>query len=113
VSPDTSAPQVVSFAGAPVEHDRDLRDFEQVVGGVRWAVVEYAPGAGRSEWCDAPHIGYVVSGRLLYEFADGSEPLRVTAEQGFRLPTTPAHRGRNDGSEPARLFIIDALPAPT
>jgi hypothetical protein len=103
---------VVPFAGPPVEHDRDVRDLEHVVGGVRWAVVEYAPGAGRSEWCDTPHAGYVVSGTLLYEFADGSEALRVTSQQGFQLPAVPAHRGRNDGSEPARLFVIDALPAP-
>jgi hypothetical protein len=26
------------------------------------------------------------------------------------LPATPAHRGRNGGDVPARLFIIDALP---
>jgi hypothetical protein len=111
VGADSLLPRVVSFGGAPVEHDRDVRDLEQVVGGVRWAIVEYAPGAGRAEWCDTPHMGFVLSGALRYEFADGSEPLRVTAQQGFQLPTNPAHRGRNDGSEPARLFIIDALAA--
>jgi hypothetical protein len=26
------------------------------------------------------------------------------------LPPAPRHRGRNEGAEPARLFLIDALP---
>jgi hypothetical protein len=107
MSPD---PQVVSFGGSAVEHDNDVRDIEQIVGGVRWAIVEYAPGAGRADWCDTPHSGYLLSGELAYEFEDGSEPMRIVAGQGFALPVTPAHRGRNHGSEPARLFIIDALP---
>lgn len=110
-SDSSPSPQSVSFAGPPVEHDRDVRDLEQEVDGVRWAVVEYAPGAGRAEWCDTPHSGFVLSGTLVYEFADGSAPLQLTAQQGFRLPSAPAHRGRNDGSDPTRLFIIDALPA--
>ena len=29
---------------------------------------------------------------------------------GFALPEAPRHRGRNEGAEPVRLFIIDALP---
>jgi mannose-6-phosphate isomerase-like protein (cupin superfamily) len=35
----------------------------------------------------------------------------VGAGQAFVLPPAPRHRGRNDGDEPVRLFIIDALPA--
>jgi hypothetical protein len=110
MSADAPSPQVVSFGGSAVEHDTDVRDIEQLVDGVRWALVEYAPGAGRADWCDTPHSGYLVSGELTYEFEDGSGPMHVGAQQGFSLPVTPAHRGRNHGSEPARLFIIDALP---
>lgn len=105
------SPRVVSFDGAAAEHDPDVRDVEQVVDGVRWALVEYAPGAGRTEWCDSPHSGYVLSGELQYEFEDGSPEMRVAAGQAFRLPAAPAHRGHNHGSNPVRLFIIDALPA--
>ena len=105
------SPRVVSFDGAAAEHDLDVRDIEQVVDGVRWALVEYAPSTGRTEWCDSPHSGYVLNGELQYEFEDGSPEMRVAAGQAFRLPAAPAHRGRNHGSEPARLFIIDALPA--
>jgi hypothetical protein len=112
MSPDPVLPPLVlSFGGSPVEHDPDVRDVEHMVDGVRWAMVEYAPGAGRQEWCDSPHAGYLVSGELEYEFDDGSPPMRIAAAQAFRLPVSPAHRGRNPGSAPARLFIIDALPA--
>jgi len=110
MSSDPPSPQVVSFDGAAAEHDLGVRDIERVVDGVRWALVEYAPGAGRTEWCDSPHSGYVLSGELRYEFEDGSPEMPVAAGQAFRLPTAPAHRGRNHGTEPVRLFIIDALP---
>lgn len=108
---DPPSPRVVSFDGAAAEHDPDVRDIEQVIDGVRWALVEYAPRAGRTEWCDSPHSGYVLNGELQYEFEDGSPEMRVAAGQAFRLPAAPAHRGRNHGNKPARLFIIDALPA--
>ena len=110
-SSDPGSPHVVSFDVAAAEHDPDVRDIEQVIDSVRWAIVEYAPGAGRTDWCDSPHSGYVLTGELQYEFEDGSPAMRVGAGQGLRLPAAPAHRGRNHGSEPARLFIIDALPA--
>lgn len=102
-------PHVVGFDGAPVEHDAGVHDREHVVDGVRWALVEYAPGAGRAGWCHEPHMGYVISGELEYAFEDGRPPLRLSAGAGFTLPTQPGHAGRNRGSEPARIFIIDAL----
>jgi hypothetical protein len=111
MSSDPLSPRVVSFDGTPAEHDPDVRDIEQTVDGVRWALVEYAPGAGRTEWCDSPHSGYLLSGDLEYEFEDGSPVMPIAAAQAFVLPSSPAHRGRNRGTLPARLFIIDALPA--
>ena len=36
--------------------------------------------------------------------------LLVGAGEGFLLPAGPRHRGTNTGAEPARLFLIDALP---
>jgi quercetin dioxygenase-like cupin family protein len=93
-----------------VSHDPGVVDREVEVGGTRWALVEYAPGAGREEWCDTPHSGYVVSGTLAYSFEDDREPLNLGPGEAFALPVSPRHRGRNEGSEPARLFIIDALP---
>jgi quercetin dioxygenase-like cupin family protein len=94
----------------PVSHDRDVSDAEVDVDGTRWALVTYAPGAGRAEWCDTPHSGYVLDGTLTYDFEDDArEPLHLHAGEAFALPTHPRHRGRNEGNDPVRLFIIDAL----
>jgi quercetin dioxygenase-like cupin family protein len=107
-----SEPKAINFSSAePVSHDQDVADREVDDGGVRWAIVEYQPGAGRADWCDTPHVGYVISGAIRYEFEDGREPLAIEAGEGFSLPPEPRHRGRNEGSDPVRLFLIDALPA--
>jgi quercetin dioxygenase-like cupin family protein len=103
-------PSVIAF-GDSVEHDAGVRDHEHVFNGVRWALVEYAPGSGREGWCTQPHMGYVISGKLEYSFEDGRPSLQVSAGSGFALPPRPGHAGHNHGDEPARLFIIDALGA--
>ena len=104
-------PQAIPLsASAPVSHDSGVHDREADVDGTRWALVEYAPGAGRSEWCDTPHSGYVLSGSISYAFEDEREPLVLGAGEAFVLPSTPRHRGTNSEAEPARLFLIDALP---
>ena len=104
-------PRTVDFSGAdPVSHDPGVFDREVEIDGTRWAQVEYSPGHGREEWCDVPHAGYVVSGEISYDFEDDRPPLIIAAGEGFVLPPAPRHRGRNEGAEPARLFLIDALP---
>jgi quercetin dioxygenase-like cupin family protein len=104
-------PQMVKFGGAdPVSHDPGVTDREVEIDGTRWALVEYSPGAGREGWCDVPHSGFVISGGLTYSFEDDREPLALSAGEAFVLPPAPRHRGRNDGEEPAWLFLIDALP---
>jgi len=101
-------PARITF-GEPVEHDARVFDGEADVGGTRWATVEYSPGAGRADWCDMPHSGYVLEGTLTYAFEDGREELILNAGDAFVLPPQPRHRGRNDHGTPARIFIIDAL----
>ena len=104
-------PRSVDLPGQdPVSHDKGIDDREVLVDGARWALVQYGAGRGRTDWCSTPHCGCVVSGAIRYEFEDGREPLLVAAGGAFLLPATPGHRGRNDGAEPAVLFIIDALP---
>jgi quercetin dioxygenase-like cupin family protein len=103
-------PRRIDFRGiTPVSHDENVSDAEVDVGGTRWALVTYAPGAGRADWCETPHSGYLLDGTLTYEFEDGRAPLALHAGDAFALPEHPRHRGRNGGDEPARLFIIDAL----
>lgn len=94
---------------APTVHDEGVGDRETQVGDTRWALVEYSPGHGRADWCETPHSGYLVSGELIYEFEDGREPFSLRPGDAFALAPHPRHRGRNDGTAPARLFIIDAL----
>jgi quercetin dioxygenase-like cupin family protein len=106
-----TAPRSIDLSVAPaVSHDPGVSDREADVAGTRWALVEYSPGSGRRDWCETPHAGYVVSGAITYSFGDGRDPLVVGPGEAFALPTAPRHRGTNQGDEPARLFIIDALP---
>jgi quercetin dioxygenase-like cupin family protein len=106
-----TAPRQIDFLGVPsVSHDPGVTDREAEVAGVRWGLVEYSPGAARRDWCDTPHAGYVVSGAITYSFEDDRDPLVIAAGEAFALPTAPRHRGANQGQQPARLFIIDALP---
>jgi quercetin dioxygenase-like cupin family protein len=107
----TDAQAISLSATTPISHDPGVRDREADVDGTRWALVDYAPGAGRAEWCDTPHSGYVLSGTITYAFDDGRPPLVVGAGDAFLLPAKPRHRGTNNGVEPAQLFIIDVLPS--
>jgi quercetin dioxygenase-like cupin family protein len=106
-----SDPRRVDFSGVePVSHDEGVTDREAEIDDTRWALVEYSAGCGREEWCATPHAGYVLSGGITYSFEDGRDPLVIAAGDGFVLPPAPRHRGRNDGDQPAQLFLIDALP---
>lgn len=84
------------------------------VEGARWAVVEYAEGSRREEWCEDGHRGYVLRGEIEYEFDDGRQALAIPEGQAFLLPSAPlgggAHRGRNLFSGDTRLFLIDDHP---
>lgn len=75
--------------------------------GSRWAIVEYAAGAAREEWCTNGHRGYVLDGAIEYEFDDGRPPLELGQGQGFVLAAGAGHRGRNLGGRVTRLFLID------
>lgn len=87
---------------------------EARMDGARWAMVEYGVGAGREDWCEEGHRGYVVSGEIEYQFDDGREPLRASKGEAFLLPPASlgegAHRGRNLASGPTLLFLIDDQP---
>jgi quercetin dioxygenase-like cupin family protein len=84
-----------------------IRSRAAVALGSRWAIVEYEPHAARGEWCVDGHRGYVLAGRIEYEFDDGAEPLVVEEGEGFFLAAGSGHRGRNPGDTLARLFLID------
>jgi quercetin dioxygenase-like cupin family protein len=97
----------VDFPADWTEEAPGVQARPREVAGTRWALVEYAGGAGRPEWCTDGHRGYVLSGRIEYEFDDGGEPLRLSEGDGVVLPAGRGHRGHNPGDAPARLFLID------
>jgi quercetin dioxygenase-like cupin family protein len=100
------APRPVSFDAPWVQEAEGVRARIADVGGTRWAIVEYSPGAGRPEWCEVGHQGYVLSGEITYELASGGTVVAASGE-GFLLTSDDAHRGFNHGSEPAVLLVID------
>jgi quercetin dioxygenase-like cupin family protein len=84
-----------------------IRAREADVEGHRWAIVEYADGARREEWCLDGHVGLVLTGKVEYEFEDGGPSLTVGEGDAFALSTGRAHRGANRARETTRLFLID------
>ena len=83
------------------------RGRAEVIDGRRWAMVDYAPGARRHEWCREGRVGLVIAGVLEYEFEDGGDPLTVAEGDAFCLSTARTHRGRNLADGPTRIFLID------
>jgi quercetin dioxygenase-like cupin family protein len=84
-----------------------IRARETYIKGRRWAIVEYAAGARREEWCVDGHAGLVVNGSVEYEFEDGGKPLTVSTGDAFALATGRAHRGTNRAEGTTQLFVID------
>jgi quercetin dioxygenase-like cupin family protein len=98
---------VVAFGEASWEEEADgVRAQVRQVDGARWAIVVYAPGCGRPEFCEVGHEGYVIEGEIEYEFESGGT-ITAKAGEGFVLPTDDLHRGFNRGTVPARLLVID------
>ncbi|HET9125074.1 MAG TPA: cupin domain-containing protein [Solirubrobacteraceae bacterium] len=110
--PETPSPfarnSLIPLAGEGwIDDVPGIRAQETESGGRRWAVVEYATGARRAEWCLDGHAGFVLDGQIEYEFSDGDPPLVVSAGDAFTLATGRGHRGRNLHHGSSRLFLID------
>jgi quercetin dioxygenase-like cupin family protein len=100
---------MADLAGAElVDEEPGVRARVDEAGGRRFALVEYAPGAGRAHWCEVGHEGYVLEGEVAFELAGHDEPLVVRAGQGFVLPERLPHLGRNRSADaPMRMLIVD------
>ena len=99
-------PVALDLEGVEAKDDAPGIHVRAVIhNGVRYAYVDYEPGAGRDEWCEEPHQGLALRGEIRYELRDGE--LRARAGEAFVLPAGSAHRGSNPGAETARLFLID------
>ncbi|HYZ30104.1 MAG TPA: cupin domain-containing protein [Thermoleophilaceae bacterium] len=84
-----------------------IRVREREINGRRWALVEYAPGARRDEWCHDGHLGVVLNGQIEYEFDDGGERVVAAAGDAFTLSTGRGHRGVNRAEGVTTVFLID------
>jgi quercetin dioxygenase-like cupin family protein len=103
--------QAVALDGRPWDDEAPgIRSRSSTVDGARWAVVEYAPGARREEWCTDGHRGFVLAGAIRYEFDDGAEAIEARAGQAFLLPAGQGHRGTNLDGGVTALFLIDDAP---
>lgn len=89
-----------------VEESPGVRACARDDAGARWAIVEYAPGASRPDWCTVPHHAYVLEGTIDYDLRSGGT-VTASAGQGLQLGTDDAHRGINRGAVAARLLVID------
>ena len=74
----------------PVSHDADVNDAEVDVDGTRWALVTYAPGAGRADWCDTPHSGYVLDGDAHVQLRGRTRRSAPRTRRGVRAPAAAA-----------------------
>ncbi|MDQ4144099.1 MAG: hypothetical protein M3198_10230 [Actinomycetota bacterium] len=72
--------------------------------GWRWST-HVKPIVG-GEWCEAHHVGVVVSGRFGVDFRDGSK-LELGPEDVYDVP--PGHDGYTIGEEPAVLIEWSGL----
>ena len=63
--------------------------------GWRWS--EHVRPTVGGEWCQARHVGFVLSGRLGVDFADGT---RLEIGQGEVFDIPPGHDGYTIGDEP-------------
>jgi quercetin dioxygenase-like cupin family protein len=70
------------------------------------------PG-GDSGWHTHPGPEYsiVKAGEVVLFRAPGCEPVKLVAGQGFFTPAGTAHSARNDGKEPAELYVTYTVPA--
>jgi quercetin dioxygenase-like cupin family protein len=103
-----SAGEKLDFGSIDWADDQaDIRSRAAAALGSRWAIVEYGPHAERGGWCTDGHRGYVLAGRIEYEFDDGSDALAIEEGEAFFLAGGTGHRGRNPGDSVTRLFLID------
>jgi quercetin dioxygenase-like cupin family protein len=104
----SNGPQSIALDGSPWEDEAPgIRSRSSNVEGARWAVVEYAPGARREEWCTEGHRGFVLAGAIRYDFDDGTDAIEAAEGQAFLLPDGQGHRGTNRADGATRLFLID------
>jgi len=73
-------------------------------GGQAIRLLEVSPRWKELDWCTKAHIGYVISGKLVLEFARQNS-MEVVKGQGFMIPRGCAHKA--SCRRTTTLFIVD------
>ena len=60
-------------------------------GRLTMRLVEFQRGFVEEDWCPREHAGFVLSGRMMVEFAGGAS-VEFSAGDGIDIPLGPAHR---------------------
>jgi len=86
----------------------DVRQKLYCEGTRQIRVVEFDTSDGAEDWCDAGHIGYVLSGSLSIDF-DG-EVIAFGAGDGLFIPPGAANRHRSVSIAPGtRLLMVEDI----
>ncbi len=88
------SPYKVDFDALPWMQGRPGVRFKvHAEGARRLRLVEFATSEGDPGWCEAGHVGYVLSGALTIEFSD--QEVSFVAGEGLFIPSgaSAAHRG--------------------
>jgi quercetin dioxygenase-like cupin family protein len=87
-----------------IEPTEGVRYQSACCDGRQIRVVEFAPGFREADWCSKLHVGYVLSGQMEVEFANGIEVFSIG--DALMIAAGDVHRVRvMDG--PVRLFLVE------
>jgi quercetin dioxygenase-like cupin family protein len=79
-------------------------------GGGRVRLLELSDGYEHPDWCEKPHLGFVLQGRIDLEFDD--ERWEIAAGNGLEVGAGSAFRHRPIAAEtPALLLLIEPADA--
>lgn len=66
-------------------------------------LLEFAPAFEDPHWCRRGHVLYVLNGALTFELDTGL--VQVSEGESCVIDPGTAHRARNEGESPVRVFI--------
>ena len=83
-----------------------LRSKSFETNGKRARLLEHSSAAREEEWCEKPHVGYVLEGELEIEFFDKTETFR--AGDGIFISAGEKHKARSP-AEKTLLFLVEDI----
>ncbi|HEX8733981.1 MAG TPA: cupin domain-containing protein [Pyrinomonadaceae bacterium] len=75
--------------------------------GKRVRLLEHSRAVREEDWCEKPHVGYVVEGELEINFSGKTEAFR--AGEGIFIAAGEKHKARSL-TEKTLLFLVEEIP---